>query len=184
MSIKLILLTENKKEILNSIEENIPENLKLVSGNALRKEDYENLENYFKQNEPIAVINEGLLRYLTFDEKKIVAQNIYDLLSKYGGIWITCDVTPKKFMDSQDKALPDFNKKLATITSRNNLNDRFQDINHIKDFFGNIGFELVEIHKFNDVKDELYSMNKLNIIDEKIEKSLEDAIVVVMKIKN
>lgn len=177
-------VSKNKKEILNSIEENIPENLKLVSGNALRKEDYENLKNYFKQNEPIAVINEGLLRYLTFDEKKIVAQNIYDLLSKYGGIWITCDVTPKKFMDSQDKALPDFNKKLATITSRNNLNDRFEDINHIKDFFGNIGFELVEIHKFNDVKDELYSMNKLNIIDEKIEKYLEDAIVVVMKIKN
>lgn len=177
-------VSKNKKEILNSIEENIPENLKLVSGNALRKEDYENLENYFKLNEPIAVINEGLLRYLTFDEKKIVAQNIYDLLSRYGGIWITCDVTPKKFMDSQDKALPDFNKKLATITSRNNLNDRFEDVNHIKEFFGNIGFELVEIHKFNDVKDELYSMNKLNIIDEKIEKTLEDAIVVVMKIKN
>lgn len=86
-------------------------------------------------------------------------------------------------MDSQDKALPDFNKKLTTITSRNNLNDRFEDINHIKDFFCNIGFELVEIHKFNNVKDELYSMNKLNIIDEKIEKTLEDAIVVVMKVK-
>lgn len=27
-------------------------------------------------------------------------------------------------------------------------------------------------------------MNKLNIIDEKIEKTLEDAIVVVMKVKN
>ncbi len=176
-------VSKNKKEILNFIEENIPKNLKLISGNALRKEDYEKLENYFKLNEPIAVINEGLLRYLIFDEKKIVAQNIYDLLSKHGGVWITCDVTPKKFMYSQEKALPDFNKKLATITSRNNLNDRFEDVNHIKNFFENIGFELVEIHKFNDVKDELYSINKLNIIDKKIEKTLEDAIVVVMKIK-
>ena len=86
-------------------------------------------------------------------------------------------------MDSQDKALPDFNKDLATITSRNNLNDRFEDINHIRKFFGNIGFELIEFHKFNEMKDELYSVNKLNIFDEKIEKTLDDAIVVIMKIK-
>lgn len=154
-------VSKNKKEILNSIEKDIPENLKLVSGNALRKDDFERLETHLKTNEPIAVINEGLLRYLTFDEKKVVAQNIYDLLSKYGGVWITCDVTPKKFIESQDKALTDFNKNLTTITSRNNLNDRFEDVNHIKEFFGNIGFELVEIHKFSDVKDELYSINEL-----------------------
>lgn len=49
---------------------------------------------------------------------------------------------------------------------------------------GEIGFELDEIHKFSEMKDELYSVNELGIIDEKIEKSLEDAIVVVMKIKN
>ena len=173
----------NKRKILNSIEKNIPNNLNIINGNALKKSDYKNIVKYLKDNEEVAVINEGLLRYLTFDEKKQVAQNVYELLSKYGGIWITCDVTPKKFMDSQDKALPDFNKDLATITSRNNLNDRFEDINHIREFFGNIGFELIEFHKFNEMKDELYSVNKLNIFDEKIEKTLEDAIVVVMKIR-
>lgn len=173
----------NKRKILNSIEKNISNNLNIISGNALKKSDYKNIVKYLKDNEEVAVINEGLLRYLTFAEKKQVAQNVYELLSKYGGIWITCDVTPKKFMDSQDKALPDFNKDLATITSRNNLNDRFEDINHIREFFGNIGFELIEFHKFNEMKDELYSVNKLNIFDKKIEKTLDDAIVVVMKIK-
>lgn len=176
-------VSRNKKEILQSIEKSIPKNLNIISGNALKNNDFKKLEGYFENNEPIAVINEGLLRYLTFDEKRLVAQNIYDLLSKYGGIWITCDVTPKRFINSQDKALPDFNKKLANITSRNNLNDRFEDENHIREFFGNIGFELVEIHKFNEMKDELYSMNELGIIDEKIEETLENAIVVVMKIK-
>lgn len=87
-------------------------------------------------------------------------------------------------MNSQDKALPNFNKELANITSRNNLNDRFEDENHIREFFGDIGFELAEIHKFNEVKDELYSINELGIIDERIEKTLEDAIVAVMKLKN
>lgn len=176
-------VTKNKKEILHSIEKDIPENLNIISGNALKKDDFKKIESYFIIDKPIAVINEGLLRYLTFDEKRLVAQNIYDLLSKYDGIWITCDVTPKKFMNSQDKALPDFNKNLSNITSRNNLNDRFEDENHIRRFFGEVGFELVEIHKFNEMKDELYSINELGIIDDKIEKTLEDAIVVIMKIK-
>lgn len=176
-------VSKNKEEILHSIEKRIPKTLNLIRGNALKNDDFKKMENYFKTNEPIAVINEGLLRYLAFDEKRQVAQNIYDLLSKYGGIWITCDVTPKRFINSQDKALPDFNKKLATITSRNNLNDRFEDENHIRKFFGAVGFELVEIHKFIEMKDELYSVNELGIIDEKIEETLKNGIVVVMKVK-
>ena len=176
-------VTKNKKEILHSIEKNIPKNLNIISGNALKSDDFKKIQSYFKTDEPIAVINEGLLRYLTFDEKRQVAQNIYDLLYKYGGIWITCDVTPKKFINSQDKALPDFNNNLTNITSRNNLNDRFEDENHIREFFGNIGFELVEIHKFSEMKDKIYSINELDLIDDRVEKTLEDAIVVVMKIK-
>lgn len=177
-------VTKNKIELLKSIEQNIPHNLNIVNGNALRKSDFDKCEKYLKNNEPIAVINEGLLRYLSFDEKRMVAESIYDLLSKHNGIWITSDVTPKKFIKSQDKALQDFNKNVSNITSRNNLNDRFEDINHVKEFFGDIGFEVLEVHKFNEVKDKLYSINELKIIDDKIEKTLEDAIVVIMKVKN
>lgn len=176
-------VSRNKINLLNSIEQDIPNNLKITSGNALRRSDFNRCEDYFKKDEPIAVTNEGLLRYLTFEEKRVVAENIYNLLSKYDGVWITSDVTPKKFIKSQNNALEGFNKNVSNITSRNNLNDRFEDINHVKEFFGEIGFEVVEVHKFNEVKDELYSVNKLNIINDKIEKTLEDAIVVVMKLK-
>ena len=111
-------------------------------------------------------------------------ENIYTFLKKHGGIWITCDMTPKKkFIEVQDKALPNFNDNLNTITSRNNLNDRFEDVEHIKQFFGDIGFELIEVHKFNEIKDELYSIKHNNIIDNHIEQVLDSAIVVVMKIK-
>ncbi len=168
---------------MHSIQKKIPENLKVISGNALRNDDFKMLENYFKTDEEIIVINEGLLRYLTFEEKRKVAQNIYELLSKYGGIWITSDVTPKKFIKSQNNALMNFNKNVNNITFRNAINDRFEDENHIKEFFGDIGFELFEIHKFNEVKDVLYSIKELDIFDDKIEQTLEDAIVVVMKVK-
>jgi len=119
---------------------------------------------------------------LTFAEKKIVGENIHKLLSVHNGIWITSDLTPKKFISSQNEALRDFNSKVANITSRNNLNDRFENLEHVKKFYGNIGFEVIEVHKFSEVKDELYSVNTLNIINNKIEKTLDDAIVVVMKV--
>ena len=176
-------VSNNKINIIKTIEKNIPESLNVISGNALRSSDDSKCNEYFEENKSVAVINEGLLRYLTFDEKRIVAENVYSFLKKYGGIWITCDVTPKKFIQTQDKALPDFNKKLNKVTSRNNLSDRFENIEHIKQFFGDIGFELVEVHKFSEMKEELYSINCNNIIDDHIEQLLDDAIVVVMKIK-
>ena len=176
-------VSKNKSSLIQSIHSHIPDNLKIISGNALRKSDFNNCMNYFNSNEPITVINEGLLRYLTFEEKKQVAENIHNILSQCGGFWITSDVTPKKFIQSQNKSLLNFNKNLNTITSRNNLNDRFEDINHIQTFFGDIGLELIEVHKFSEVKNDLYSVNKLNIIDDKINQTLEDAIVVIMKAK-
>lgn len=172
----------NKNNIINSLFSAFPSSLKLVKGDALQIKDYFKIEKYLEHKE-IIIVNEGLLRYLTFEEKKAVAENIYKMLSKYGGIWITSDVTPKKFINSQNEALKDFNKNISCITSRNNINDRFENIEHIKKFFGDIGFELLEVHKFNEVRNDLYSVNKLNIINEKIEKTLEDAIVVVMKVK-
>ncbi len=90
----------------------------------------------------------------------------------------------KKFIQSQNKSLLNFNKDLNTITSRNNLKDKFEDINHIQTFFGDIGLELIEVHKFNEVKNDLYSVSALNIIDDKINQTLEGAIVVIMKAKN
>lgn len=173
----------NKINIIKSIKKDIPKSLNIISGNALNKEDFLKCNNYFEDNKPVAVLNEGLLRYLTFEEKKIVAENVFCILKKYGGVWITCDVTPKKFIESQNKALPEFNQNLNKITTRNNLNDRFDDIDHVKSFFGNIGFEVCEVHKFNEVKEDLHSINVNKIITSDIEKTLEDAIVVVMKIK-
>lgn len=176
-------VSNNKKRVLDSLETDTPENLKLLVGNVLEEEDVLKCEEYFKEDEPVAVINEGLLRYLTFAEKTEVAKNIHKVLEKHGGVWITSDVTPKKFITSQNAALKDFNKNLNTITSRNNLDDRFDDIEHVKRFYNELGFEVVEVHKFNEVKDNLYSINELNIYNDKIEETLERAIVVIMKLK-
>lgn len=174
-------VSKNKIKLLNSIG-SINDNLYIINGNALNYKDFEKCEKYLNLNNELAIINEGLLRYLTFEEKRVVATNIYNMLKKYGGVWITCDVTPKKFIQKQDAVMPDFNNNLNTITSRNDLKDRFNDIQHINSFFGDIGFKNIEIHKFIEMKGELKSFDILGIDKSQYDELLENAIVAILKI--
>jgi O-methyltransferase involved in polyketide biosynthesis len=170
---------------INAIESfmRVPDNLHIVSGNALEIGNLNECKKYFDKEKPLAIINEGLLRYLTFDEKKIVAQNVYKLLSEFGGAWVTCDVTPKNFLKNQDKNLPSINKNLTSLTNRNSINDRFEDKEHIIKFFGEIGFD-VEFHYFSEAKNELSSPKILGIESEKVDSLIDFAMVVIMRIKD
>lgn len=174
-------VAKNKVKLLKDIA-NIPDNLHITSGNALNYADFEKCGEFLDNNKEVAIINEGLLRYLTFEEKEIVAKNIYNVLKKYNGVWITCDVTPKKFIEKQNVCLPNFNKNLNQVTSRNDLQDRFYDIEHIKSFMSNIGFYNVEIHKFSEMKEQLKSFNIIDVEKENYDELLDNAIVAVIRI--
>ena len=171
-------VSNNKKRLIDELF-NTNDNLKIVSGNALNYNDYIKCDEYFDSDKELTIINEGLLRYLTFEEKKIVGENIYRLLEKHGGVWITSDVTPKRFIEKQD---PTINKDINNITSRNDINDRFEDENHIRSFYKEIGFNNIEIHKFIEVKDELKSFDILNIDSNSNDELLDSAIVAIIKI--
>lgn len=177
MDLEEVVNTKKKmfKELFNT-------NINIIPGNALEYNDYIKCEEYLDPNKELIILNEGLLRYLTFDEKKIVAQNIYKLLKKYGGVWITCDLTPKKFIENQDKINTTINSSLNIVTKRNNLNDRFIDENHIRTFFTSIGFNSIEIHKFIEVKDQLKSFDILNIDKDSFDDLLSTTIVTILKI--
>ena len=172
-------VVNNKKKMFKEL---FNTNINIVPGNALEYNDYIKCLEYLDPNKELIILNEGLLRYLTFDEKKIVAGNIYKILKKYGGIWITCDLTPKRFIEKQDKINTTINNSLNTVTSRNKLNDRFKDENHIKEFFYNIGFKNIEIHKFIEVKDELKSFDILGIDKNSFDELLDTAIITILKV--
>lgn len=174
-------VSKNKARILKDID-SINNNLHIVSGNALNYDDFIKCEKYFNPQKQIAIINEGLLRYLTFEEKKAVATIIYNYLKKYGGAWITCDVTPKKFIQKTDEKNPTLNNNLDNVTSRNSLNDRFENEGHIRNFLRKIGFKNIEIHKFIEVKDDLKSFEILNMDKNECDELLDSAIVAIIKI--
>ena len=174
-------VANNKKRLINDLFDS-NDNLKVVSGNALNYDDYIKCDELFDSDKEPIIINEGLLRYLTFEEKEIVGKNIYNLLKKHGGVWITCDVTPKRFIQKQDEQNPTLNNDINNLTSRNTLNDRFEDENHIRDFYGKIGFKDIEIHKFIEMKEELKSFDILGIDKDSCDELLEHAIVAILKI--
>ncbi len=174
-------VANNKKRMINELFET-NNNLHIIKGNALNINDYIKCEKYFDSNKELAIINEGLLRYLTFDEKKIVGQNIYNMLKKYGGAWITCDVTPKRYIQKMDEQNPTLRDNMNIVTSRNNLNDRFENEKHIRSFFGDIGFNNIEIHRFIEVKDEIKSFDILGIDKDSYDELLDSAIVAILKV--
>ena len=102
VEVDLPYVIETKTKLINTFTK-IPDNLKLCSGNALDFDRLNKICKSFKDKKPIAIINQGLMRYLNFDEKRQLAENIFKIISKNNGVWITCDVTPAKWIVNQDK---------------------------------------------------------------------------------
>jgi len=121
---------------------------------------------FFKSDQPLAVITEGLLPYLDSHEKEISANNIYELLRKCGGIWITPDVSTRQSWKSisQIDRIHMLQRigNISRITERNLKSNVFADENEVKQFFNKAGFTIQEYQQTNVFKD-LYSVKSLNL---------------------
>lgn len=170
---------QDKERIANNIVKR--NNLYFEQGNALNYDDLQNAVKHFEKK-PITIINEGFLRYLSFEEKATVAINIHKLLENYGGTWITSDITLKKLL-SVENDLKVHNKTIEKMTGVNVDNNRFENEEHAMRFFNDLGYS-IERHSFNEVRDELVSPKELKQAEEDVEKLIGSAVVYVMRIKD
>ncbi|MFA6146429.1 MAG: class I SAM-dependent methyltransferase [Patescibacteria group bacterium] len=181
VEVELPEMVRDKKKIFKALIK-IPSNLHLEKGNALNLKDLRKSITHFKKDRPIAVVNEGLLRYLNFDEKAIVAKNVRALLKIFGGVWITPDITLQKLLQVQNKVtMPGKNQEIIQRTGRNIEQNSFKNEEEAEKFFNDFGFT-VERHSLLEVMDKLTSSQKLNISQEEVKKMLEPAVVFVMKL--
>jgi hypothetical protein len=123
-----------------------------------------------------------LLRYLTFDEKAILAKNILNLLKKFGGVWITGDGGFMGFRKNQNKIMPTHDKNLSKMVSRNTLDHVFSDKQEFAEFFDKIGFT-TEFHKYDEVLSDLSSPNALSASENEARDILSGAYAIVLKVK-
>ncbi len=133
-------LTESiarKREIVTAILGTVPENLHLCAASAIDSSQLIECCTPFVAGRSLAVTTEGLLRYLTFDEKALVARNVHEILQRYGGWWITPDVHLRSLTQRQT---PDYRQQERDILGRSLDANYFEDLDHAHRFFEGLGF--------------------------------------------
>jgi hypothetical protein len=126
-------------------------------------------------------MNEGLLRYLSIDEKTRYADNVKVLLRKFGGVWITSDISLPKVIYREDDVMAGRRKRISEITGVNVADNLFKDEEDAKHFFEDLGFD-VESHSFLEVIDELTSPTKLDMPRDYVEAINSSAVCFLMKL--
>ena len=180
-------LIKGKKDIVQKLiqKSKIPSrlNLHFEEGNALEMQDLERAVLSFK-DKPIAVINEGLLRYLNFQEQTLIAQNIHKLLKRFGGVWITPDISVQRknpFGQSGEKA-KEQNLQMQRVTGVDVSENRFESEEAACMFFENLGFG-IERHGFMRAADELVLPQKLSLSAEQVAERIGRSTAFVMRLR-
>jgi len=155
--------------------------LRLVGGNALNLADLEHAVSFLDPNKTIVIVNEGLMRYLNFDEKAAYATNVKAILSKFGGTWITPDVTLRHVLSKEDEIRRQHTQRVSTLTGVDIQANRFENEQQTKEFFEKFGFS-VERHPLTEELPNLVSPKALNLSAADAEDSLAYAVAFVMKL--
>ncbi|EDX83530.1 hypothetical protein S7335_710 [Synechococcus sp. PCC 7335] len=116
---------------------------------------------YLKDNEPVTILCEGLLQYLSLTEKVQLFANIREMLQRYGGVWITSDLSTKQSQAQVMEHSPashQLHQSIIQTSGRHLLNNSFNDRVEIKQFVSEQGFQIEE-HSLIGV------MNRLSCFD-------------------
>ena len=129
--------TALKREVLTAMLGAVPSDLHLCSASAIDREQLLSCCVPFVSERPVAVTTEGLLRYLTFEEKAQVAANVLEILRRHGGWWFTPDIHLRSFAQRQTPAHRE--AELKTLGRSLDAN-YFEDLDHARQFFEGCGF--------------------------------------------
>ena len=143
-------IMEDKLKVMNAIaamrEKAARGNLFFHTVNAVNFEEIEQALVHFDPAGPVAVIHEGLFQYLSMQEKTALALNIKKILQRFGGVWITPDLTSKDESQSWYKALHTkeeaeaISKAIFKITARDFDDRTFENNEEMERFVAQCGF--------------------------------------------
>ena len=139
-------------------------------------EDLSEISAMLDTTKPLIVVHEGLMRYLTFQEKIRVVENVKKLLKKFGGVYITPDITLKIFIDDRVKNL------VSNMVGMDIDANAFENVDAAEKFFGDLGFT-IEKHPFTEIREELVSPQRLNLSEEQVKNAIGAPVFFVMTLK-
>ncbi|WP_414582925.1 class I SAM-dependent methyltransferase [Scytonema sp. PCC 10023] len=124
--------------------------------------------------QPIMILCEGLLTHLNLAEKQQVCANVREMLSSYGGVWITPDFIDTASLSQSVQNDPDLQKLLQTgtnLTGRSLVDNNFETPEAARQFAYEQGFRVAE-HTMLNVMEQLSCLEILGIDAEVVRKML------------
>lgn len=120
--------------------------------------------NYLNPEQPVAILCEGLLMYLSLVERQQVCANVREMLRSYGGVWITPDIITLERLElvKDNPAMQQLYHAIAKNTGRLENPSSFGTVVHAKQFFQGQGFEIQE-SSLLEFLDELTCLEPLGI---------------------
>jgi O-methyltransferase involved in polyketide biosynthesis len=145
-----------KREIVTAILGSVPENLHLRAASVIDREQLLACCSAFVAGRPVAATTEGLLRYLTFEEKTQLAANVHEILRRYGGWWITPDIHLKGWADRQSAV---YHQTERQTLGRSLDSNYFADLDHAQQFFEGCGFAVDSRPLLEGIRDQIAALH-------------------------
>ena len=169
-------MLESKKKIIADLGKKDLKNLYFAVADALNLSELEKALDIFDKNKELIITATGLLSYLTIEEKKLLAENVKKILSKFGGFFITPDLSGHKkrregmYIDKSSQAV--FEDKIKTATTRGYDENAFENEEETDKFYKNLGFKIEKFHQFEGY--ELDCVKNLHYEKGELEKILQN----------
>ena len=158
-------LTESmtmKREVVTAILGAVPEGLHLCAASVVNRAELLACCSAFVTGQPVAVTMEGLLRYLTFEEKTQLAANVHEILQRFGGWWITPDIHLRSWAERQS---PEYRQSEQKLLGRSLDSNYFADLDHARQFFESCGFAVDSRPLLEGIRDQIGFENE-KLMDE------------------
>jgi O-methyltransferase involved in polyketide biosynthesis len=168
-----------KVEVASRIKA-LPTNLHFEPGSVLERKDLDKGTRHLDSSKPVAMIHEGLLRYLDFNEKRVVANSVRAILTRFRGVWITPDITLREILRQENKVATGQNEGIDRLTGITTGRNAFDSEAHAKTFFEGCGFA-VEVRRDLEVEADLVSPRRLGIPPTQVHAMLASAVAFVMR---
>ncbi|HTR38162.1 MAG TPA: class I SAM-dependent methyltransferase [Bryobacteraceae bacterium] len=164
-----------KREVVTAILGSVPDSLHLCAASVIDRAQLLACCSPFDSGRPVAVTMEGLLRYLTFEEKAQLAANVSEILRRYGGWWVTPDIHLKSWAERQSS---EYRQSERELLGRSLDSNYFADLDHAQEFFEHCGFTVDSRPLLEGIRDQIGQQNE-ELIDE-----LADRRIFVLTLKS
>lgn len=173
-------ISEQKQTLMASIlqKENLqrPVHLHQAVANALDADQLQTASQALKPDQPVAIVNEGLIQYLSRNEIEQVAQNVCAILRQCGGVWITPDFVVKREGQSAiSEAHRRFRLAIAEETGRTLFEEAFESNEQMLAFFERMGLQAECLNQVEEAP-RLSSVAGLNSVNQMIWQRLQSHI--------